>query len=362
MKKLNLIMALCLPLALAVSSCQKDDATTTPDSSGSGGATGKALTKIAEVGYSKHYSDYTPDYTSGSCGSLELRYSNGLITHVEDVYWGSEGEERIPYDVNYDANGHLVSISNGEETITPEVTYDADGHITCVYITYSSSWERITFTWENGMIIRKTEESSHDNTPDITNYRWENGNMVEQVWVGSDQRETYTYVYDSHPNYMTSYGQLPFIMGMEKIICMSKNNVIQRTRTVEYVGSSSSSTSYSYIYTYGSDGYPVSFREVRNNNNQGGYYTEYNDVTYLTYADGSGTTAPTLYRINVNKNNNDAGWQNGGGYYEYGATVIIKADNNYGYRFVRWNDGNTDNPRTFFCTGEASYTAIYEAN
>jgi len=186
--------------------------------------------------------------------------------------------------------------------------------------------------------------------------------MVEQAWVGSDQRETYTYVYDSHPNYMTSYGQLPFIMGMEKIICMSKNNVIQRTRTVEYVGGSTSSTSYSYIYTYGSDGYPVSFREVRNNNNQGGYYTEHNDVTYLTYADGSGTTAPTLYRINVNKNNNDAGWLNGGGYYEYGATVIIKADNNYGYRFVRWNDGNTDNPRTFFCTGEASYTAIYEAN
>ncbi|MCI5716285.1 MAG: T9SS type A sorting domain-containing protein, partial [Bacteroidales bacterium] len=34
---------------------------------------------------------------------------------------------------------------------------------------------------------------------------------------------------------------------------------------------------------------------------------------------------------------------------------------NEGYRFVIWNDGNTDNPRTVTLTSDTSFTAIFAA-
>ena len=37
----------------------------------------------------------------------------------------------------------------------------------------------------------------------------------------------------------------------------------------------------------------------------------------------------------------------------------IVATPNEGYRFVQWNDGNTDNPRTITVTGDATYTASF---
>ena len=46
--------------------------------------------------------------------------------------------------------------------------------------------------------------------------------------------------------------------------------------------------------------------------------------------------------------------------YEYGTEVTIEAPSITGYRFTKWNDGNTDNPRTITVTGEATYQAVYE--
>ena len=51
----------------------------------------------------------------------------------------------------------------------------------------------------------------------------------------------------------------------------------------------------------------------------------------------------------------------GGGNYGYGETAILRAIPKSGYEFVGWDDDNTDNPRTVTVTGNASYTAIFEA-
>jgi hypothetical protein len=40
-------------------------------------------------------------------------------------------------------------------------------------------------------------------------------------------------------------------------------------------------------------------------------------------------------------------------------TAIIEATANSGYRFVRWDDGNTDNPRTIIVTRDISFEAIF---
>ena len=42
--------------------------------------------------------------------------------------------------------------------------------------------------------------------------------------------------------------------------------------------------------------------------------------------------------------------------------AIIEAVTNYGYHFVQWNDGNTDNPRNIVVTEDITYTAEFAAN
>ena len=44
-----------------------------------------------------------------------------------------------------------------------------------------------------------------------------------------------------------------------------------------------------------------------------------------------------------------------------GGTVTITAIPNEGYRFLTWNDGNTENPRTVTVTGNITYTAYFES-
>lgn len=46
-------------------------------------------------------------------------------------------------------------------------------------------------------------------------------------------------------------------------------------------------------------------------------------------------------------------------YYE-GQTVTITATPSRGYKFVKWNDGSTENPRTITVKGNATYKAVFE--
>lgn len=45
-----------------------------------------------------------------------------------------------------------------------------------------------------------------------------------------------------------------------------------------------------------------------------------------------------------------------------GDTVTLMATANTGYRFLRWNDNNTDNPRTVTVTEDISFTAYFESD
>ncbi len=66
------------------------------------------------------------------------------------------------------------------------------------------------------------------------------------------------------------------------------------------------------------------------------------------------------YTITVNANNAEWGTVSGGGTYAENATATLTATAKEGYKFVGWQDGNTDNPRTITVTQDASYTATFE--
>lgn len=66
------------------------------------------------------------------------------------------------------------------------------------------------------------------------------------------------------------------------------------------------------------------------------------------------------YIIDVNTNDIMMGDAYGSGVYNYNSEVIITADAFEGYQFVKWNDGNTENPRTIKVNDtEKIYIAIF---
>ena len=91
------------------------------------------------------------------------------------------------------------------------------------------------------------------------------------------------------------------------------------------------------------------------------HYTS-NDMYYLFIDDIVITQNITAYTLTVNSANPSMGSVSGGGTYNSGATATLTATANSGYHFTQWQDGNTSNPRTVTVTGDATYTAYFEAN
>ena len=85
----------------------------------------------------------------------------------------------------------------------------------------------------------------------------------------------------------------------------------------------------------------------------GGYQGAYNSTSHIfqvtTYnglIKGSVYGGDSLtYTITVASNNDAMGSVTGGGVYQIYASVSVRAVPIYGYRFKRWTDGNTYNPR-----------------
>ena len=89
-----------------------------------------------------------------------------------------------------------------------------------------------------------------------------------------------------------------------------------------------------------------------------GIMSVWSSVANFTTTSGSGPE-PTYYTITVLANNNDWGTVSGGGSFLENTTTTISATANQGYRFVQWQDGNTDNPRTITVTADMTYTATF---
>ena len=64
--------------------------------------------------------------------------------------------------------------------------------------------------------------------------------------------------------------------------------------------------------------------------------------------------------LTVNSNNDSYGTVMGSGYYEPETEVTIVAIPKTGYFFEKWDDGNTENPRTVILNADVVFTAIFE--
>ena len=64
------------------------------------------------------------------------------------------------------------------------------------------------------------------------------------------------------------------------------------------------------------------------------------------------------YEVTVTADGN--GTVTGSGTYDYGTEVMIEALANEGYHFVKWSDGNTENPRTIVVVEDIELRAEFE--
>ena len=69
--------------------------------------------------------------------------------------------------------------------------------------------------------------------------------------------------------------------------------------------------------------------------------------------------APNRYVLGLESGNPNHGTVEGSGEYDYNDTVTITAHAVEHYHFVRWDDGNRDNPRQYVITGDATVIATF---
>ena len=95
-------------------------------------------------------------------------------------------------------------------------------------------------------------------------------------------------------------------------------------------------------------------------------YSNGTTVTYTFDALGNriskkvtGSTTAT-YTISASVTPTGSGTVNGTGKYNSGSSIELNAIANGGYKFLKWSDGVTANPRTITVTGDQSFTAQFE--
>ena len=67
------------------------------------------------------------------------------------------------------------------------------------------------------------------------------------------------------------------------------------------------------------------------------------------------------YTLTVNASPAEGGTVTGGGSYHYGDVATLTATANNGFTFISWSDGNVNATRTVTVTGNATYTALFNA-
>ena len=84
---------------------------------------------------------------------------------------------------------------------------------------------------------------------------------------------------------------------------------------------------------------------------------DFGNKTY--YAKWSTSSSTPTFTLTVSSDNN--GTATGSGTYEQNTEVTISATPNTGYKFQKWSDGNTENPRTVTVTKDSSLVAVFSA-
>ena len=172
--------------------------------------------------------------------------------------------------------------------------------------------------------------------------QWQDGVTTNPRSVTVTADATYTAYFEAIPTYTITVQANDATMGT-----VTGSGVYEENSTVTI----SATPNQGYQFVQWSDGETAATRTI----------TVTADATYTANFAPEGTEL-NYYDVTVSVNDPAMGSVQGGGtHIVEGSVITLTAVPNPGYRFVQWQDGNTDNPRQVTVTEDMSFTATFEA-
>ncbi|MBQ6684341.1 MAG: leucine-rich repeat protein, partial [Bacteroidales bacterium] len=166
--------------------------------------------------------------------------------------------------------------------------------------------------------------------------RWSDGNTQNPRYLAAVRDSSFTAIFVSNVSTITVANANPDMGNVSGSGVYYYQNLVSLTATANY----------GYHFVQWNDG-----------NTQ-------NPRTIIVRPDSAFTAffALNTYSIVATSNSTTMGSVSGGGQYTYLHEMSMTATPAYGYHFVQWNDGVTDNPRTITVTRDSAFTAQFAAN
>lgn len=247
-------------------------------------------------------------------------------------------EQTITATPNY--GYHFTSWNDGDTTNPRTITLTQDSLFTALFAknSYSVSVVSADTIWGNVTGNTTTEYLNAVSIAATANYgyhflHWNDGDTTNPRVITLTQ-----------DTLLTAY----FAKNWYSVICISDNETmgyVTGSDTAEYLDSVSllASSNYGYHFSSWNDGDTNNPRVV--------CLTQDTSFTALF--------AKNQYTLTVQSNDEIQGSVSDGGVFDYLDTATIIASASEHYHFVRWDDGNMDNPREYVIVGDATLTAIF---
>lgn len=290
--------------------------------------------------------------------AVTFKDENGTTLKTENVNYGSKptppadpvkadtAQWKYTFDGWYDANGNKWSSST---TITAATTFTAR---------YNSTVQTYTVRWFNhdGTLLETDTDVPYGTKPTY------NGATPIKAGNAEHSYQFAGWNYDTEngitPSLGTTYiditAQFREIDNTYKVTWVNDGVVIEEDEAVpygdkpDYNGATPTKVSDAqYDYTF--IGWSASVTDPAKPESE--LETVKGDITYTAVY----SATIKFYTVRVILFDTDTTLV-----YEYGTNITLEAPAVIGYRFVKWTDGNTDNPRTVEVKGEATYQAVYE--
>ena len=317
------------------------------------------LTATANTGYNfTQWSDgvttNTRTVTVNADASYEAQFALQQFTVTTNVTPAEGGSVTGGGSYNYGSTATLVATPNaGYEfvewndhntnstrvvTVTEDVTYTATFQLQSHAVTVNVDDPSHGTVSGGGSYIHGTEATVQAYPAEDYHFlRWNDGTPTNPyTFTVTEPKSLIAYFeMDEITYYTVTVNSANPAMGT-----VSGTGSVREGRTTQI----SATANTGYHFTQWQDGNTDNPRTITVNGN----------VTYTA------SFAPNTYTITALSADNAMGTVEGGGQYDYATTATLTANPITGYRFVEWDDHNTQNPREVSVIGDATYTASFE--
>ena len=313
-------------------------------------------------------------FTTSSCAQVTGVTASGVLAHQATISWAGTASS---YEIDYGGLNHsqgtgtTVVVTGNTYTITnllddswysvfvraicePGVygpwstqadfqTPEEGGNETYYTITANSATPSMgTVTGGGSYLEGSTATLTATPNQGYRFVQWQDGVTTNPRSVTVTADATYTAYFEAIPTYTITVQANDATMGT-----VTGSGVYEENSTVTI----SATPNQGYQFVQWSDGETAATRTI----------TVTADATYTANFAPEGTEL-NYYDVTVSVNDPAMGSVQGGGtHIVEGSVITLTAVPNPGYRFVQWQDGNTDNPRQVTVTEDMSFTATFEA-